>query len=80
MIKNLKFLFFGIFIGGFATFSFNFSQLELENFFVAQITKPLEEINIVKVKKIKQPPLDIEAKAIMSLRLNKKKKIKERIL
>jgi D-alanyl-D-alanine carboxypeptidase len=80
MIKNLKFLFFGIFIGGFTTFSFNFSQLELENFFVAQITKPLDEINIVKVKKIKPPPLDIEAKAVMSLKLNQKKKIKERIL
>jgi D-alanyl-D-alanine carboxypeptidase (penicillin-binding protein 5/6) len=79
MRKNLVFLFFGILFSGFLTFFVNFSQAKLEDFFVAQITKPLKEISFVKIER-KKPPLEIEAKAAISLRLNQKKRIKEKIL
>jgi D-alanyl-D-alanine carboxypeptidase (penicillin-binding protein 5/6) len=80
MRKNLILLFWGIFFGGFLTLLLNFAQLKLEDFLTAQITKPLEEIKFVKIEKPKKTPLEIEAKAALSLRLNPKKKIKERIL
>jgi len=80
MSKNLFLFFSGIFFSAILTFFVNFSQKKLENFFVAQITKPLEEINFVKIEKPKKPPLEIEAKAVLSLRINPKKKVKEKIL
>ena len=80
MRKNLFLFFFGIFFGAILTLFANFSQKKLENFLVAQITKPLEEINFAKIEKPKKPPLEIEAKAVFSLRLNPKKKMKEKIV
>jgi D-alanyl-D-alanine carboxypeptidase (penicillin-binding protein 5/6) len=79
MRKNFFLLFGGILFGGFLTFFINFSQVKLEDFFVAQITKPLEEIKFVKIERQKKPPPEIEAKAAVSLRLNSTKKIKERV-
>ena len=80
MRKNLVTFCFGIFLGGFLTYFINFSQTKLENFFTAQITKPLEEINFVKIEKQKKSPPDLEVKAVISLRLNPKKKMVEKIL
>jgi D-alanyl-D-alanine carboxypeptidase (penicillin-binding protein 5/6) len=80
MKKRLFSLFFGIFLGmGFAFF-LNFSQERLENFFTAQISQPIEEIGTVKTKRTKKPPLELEVKSALSLRLNPQKKIKERVL
>jgi D-alanyl-D-alanine carboxypeptidase (penicillin-binding protein 5/6) len=72
--------FIGIFFGGFLTYFINFSQIKLENFLAAQITKPLEEINFVKIEKPKKLPLELDVKAALSIRLNPEKKIKERVL
>jgi D-alanyl-D-alanine carboxypeptidase (penicillin-binding protein 5/6) len=80
MRKNLALFCFGILSGGFFTFFINFSQIKLENLLAAQITKPLEEISFVKFERPKKPPLEIEAKSAISLRLNPKKKEKERVL
>jgi D-alanyl-D-alanine carboxypeptidase (penicillin-binding protein 5/6) len=80
MRKNLVKFFIGIFFGGFLTYFINFSQIKLENFLTAQITKPLEEINFVKIEKTKKPPLELDVKAALSIRLNPQKKIKERVL
>jgi D-alanyl-D-alanine carboxypeptidase (penicillin-binding protein 5/6) len=52
----------------------------LENFLTAQITKPLEEINFVKIERPKKPPLELDVKAALSIRLNSQKKIKEKVL
>jgi D-alanyl-D-alanine carboxypeptidase (penicillin-binding protein 5/6) len=80
MRKNLVKFFIGIFFGGFLTYFINFSQIKLENFLAAQITKPLEEINFVKIEKPKKLPLELDVKAALSIRLNPEKKIKERVL
>jgi D-alanyl-D-alanine carboxypeptidase (penicillin-binding protein 5/6) len=80
MRKNLVKFFIGIFLGGFLTYFINFSQIKLENFLTAQITKPLEEINFVKIERPKKPPLELDVKAALSIRLNPQKKIKERVL
>jgi D-alanyl-D-alanine carboxypeptidase (penicillin-binding protein 5/6) len=80
MRKNLVKFFIGIFLGGFLTYFVNFSQIKLENFLTAQITKPLEEINFVKIERPKKPPLELDVKAALSIRLNSQKKIKERVL
>jgi D-alanyl-D-alanine carboxypeptidase (penicillin-binding protein 5/6) len=80
MRKNLVKFFIGIFWGGFLTYFINFSQIKLENFLTAQITKPLEEINFVKIEKPKKPPLELDVRAALSIRLNPQKKIKERVL
>ena len=80
MKKNLVKFFIGIFLGGFLTYFINFSQIKLENFLTAQITKPLEEINFVKIEKLKKPPLELDVKAALSIRLNPQKKIKEKVL
>jgi len=80
MRENLFIFCFGIFLGGFLTYFINFSQTKLENFFTAQITKPLEEINFVKIERSKKSPPDLEVKAAISLRLNPKKRIKEKVL
>jgi len=80
MRKNLVKFFIGIFWGGLLTYFINFSQIKLENFLTAQITKPLEEINFVKIEKLKKPPLKLDVKAALSIRLNPQKKIKEKLL
>jgi D-alanyl-D-alanine carboxypeptidase len=80
MRKNLVKFFIGIFLGGFLTYFINFSQIKLENFLTAQITKPLEEINFVKIERPKKPPLELDVKAALSIKLNPQKKIKERVL
>jgi D-alanyl-D-alanine carboxypeptidase (penicillin-binding protein 5/6) len=80
MRKNLVKFFIGIFFGGLLTYFVNFSQIKLENFLSAQITKPLEEINFVKIERPKKPPLELDVKAALSIRLNSQKKIKERVL
>jgi D-alanyl-D-alanine carboxypeptidase (penicillin-binding protein 5/6) len=80
MRKNLVTFCFGIILGGFLTYFINFSQMKLENFLAAQITKPLEEINFVRFEKPKKPPLELNVKAALSIRLNPQKKIKERVL
>jgi D-alanyl-D-alanine carboxypeptidase len=80
MRKNLFTFFIGIFFGGFLTYFMNFSQMKLENFLTAQITKPLEEINFVKIEKPKKAPLELDVKAALSIRLNPQKKIKEKVL
>jgi D-alanyl-D-alanine carboxypeptidase (penicillin-binding protein 5/6) len=80
MRKNLFLFFVGIFLGGFLTYLINFSQMKLENFLVAQIVPPFDEKNLVKIERPKKPPLELEVKAAMSLRLNPKRKIKEKIL
>jgi D-alanyl-D-alanine carboxypeptidase (penicillin-binding protein 5/6) len=80
MRKNLVKFFIGIFLGGLLTYFVNFSQIKLENFLTAQITKPLEEINFVKIERPKKPPLELDVKAALSIRLNSQKKIKERVL
>jgi D-alanyl-D-alanine carboxypeptidase len=80
MRKNLVKFFIGIFFGGLLTYFVNFSQIKLENFLTAQITKPLEEINFVKIEKPKKPPLELDVKAALSIRLNPQKKIKEKLL
>jgi D-alanyl-D-alanine carboxypeptidase len=77
MRKNLVKFFIGIFFGGLLTYFVNFSQIKLENFLTAQITKPLEEINFVKIERPKKPPLELDVKAALSIRLNPQKKIKE---
>jgi len=80
MRKNLVKFFIGIFWGGLLTYFINFSQIKLENFLTAQITKPLEEINFVKIERPKKPPLELDVKAALSIRLNPQKKMKERVL
>jgi D-alanyl-D-alanine carboxypeptidase (penicillin-binding protein 5/6) len=80
MRKNLVKFFIGIFFSGLLTYFVNFSQIKLENFLTAQITKPLEEINFVKIERPKKPPLELDVKAALSIRLNPQKKIKERVL
>jgi D-alanyl-D-alanine carboxypeptidase (penicillin-binding protein 5/6) len=80
MRKSLIKFFIGIFLGGFLTYFINFSQIKLENFLTVQITKPLEEINFVKIERPKKPPLKLDVKAALSIRLNSQKKIKEKVL
>jgi D-alanyl-D-alanine carboxypeptidase (penicillin-binding protein 5/6) len=80
MRKNLVKFFIGIFLGGLLTYFINFSQIKLENFLTAQITKPLEEINFVKIERPKKSPLELDVKAALSIRLNPQKKIKEKLL
>lgn len=71
MRKNLTFFLGGIFLGGFFTFLINYSQKNLENFFAAQISKPFEEIVVVKQdKKTKNLPLEIDARSVFSLKIN----------
>jgi D-alanyl-D-alanine carboxypeptidase len=80
MRKNLISFCFGILFGGLSTYLVNFGQIKFENFLTAQIAKPLEEINYLKVERRKKPPLTLDAKAVLSVRINPKKKIKERVL
>jgi len=75
MKKNLSLFFFSIIFSGGITYLINFSQSKLEDFFVAQITAPLKEINYVKIEKPKKPslippPLELEVRAALSLKLN----------
>jgi D-alanyl-D-alanine carboxypeptidase (penicillin-binding protein 5/6) len=80
MRKNLVLFCLGISLGGFLTYFINFSQIKLESFLTAQITKPLEEINSVKIEKPRKNSLKLDVKAALSIRLNTQKKIKERML
>lgn len=81
MKKNLFFLFTGILFGISFTFVANIFQKNLEDYFVAQISKPFEEITVVNFPKIpKKSPPEIEAKAVISVRINENKKEREKIL
>lgn len=72
MKKNLNYFLLGIILGGFFTFLINYFQKNLEEFFSAQILKPFEEMTFVNLKaKPKKPPLEIEAKAVLSLKINR---------
>jgi D-alanyl-D-alanine carboxypeptidase (penicillin-binding protein 5/6) len=80
MKKNIIFFFVGILASSFFTFFINFSQTNLENFFTAQIIQPLNEINFVKIENFKKSYPELKIKSAISLRLNPKKKIKEKVL
>ena len=77
MRKNLILFFLGMIFSGGLTYFINFSNAKLENLFLAQIIDPLMEMNYVKierVKKPKKPPLELEARAAFSIKLNPKEK------
>jgi len=88
MKKNLILFLQGIVIGGFLAFSLNFFQLKIDDFLFAQLTKSLqehtvltlEEFNISKRQINQNPPIQLDVKAAMSLRVNPKKKEPEKIL
>ncbi len=73
MTKNIAHFLLGIFLG-FLPLFFDISQKKLENFFFAQISKPYEELVFVKLPKKTKP--QIQAKAVLAVRLSKAKREK----
>lgn len=81
MKKNLTFLFSGILLGIVFTLGVNILQKNLEDYFVAQISKPFKEIPLINFqKRFQKEPPQIEAKAVISIRINENKRKKEKIL
>jgi len=72
MTKNLKFLSISLLLSLPFWYGVNFFQENLEKFFYAQISQPLEEITLVKIpEKTQKPSLDLGAKSALSLKINK---------
>lgn len=71
MKKNLKVLLISLLLSLPFWCGVNFFQENLEKFFYAQITQPLEEINLVKIpEKTQEPNLELQARAAISMKVN----------
>lgn len=67
-----KILFFSILLSSLFFLMINLIQKELENFFTAQITQPFKETVFVKMPpKKEKPKLEIEAKSVLSIKIQK---------
>ena len=72
MSREIKFFLITFFISLPFWYGVNLAQGNLEKFFYAQISEPLEEINLVQIPQNSQKPnLDLEAKSALSLKINK---------
>jgi len=71
MTKELKFFFIAFILSLPFWWGINVFQGNLEKFFYAEISQPLQEINLVMVNpKPKKPSLNLEAKSAISLKIN----------
>lgn len=70
MPRNLRMFLVGFFLSISFGWGLSAFQNDLENFFYAQISQPIQEIASVKIQ-TEEPELDIEAKSAMSLKINK---------
>lgn len=71
MNKNLKFFFIAFLASLPIWWGLNFFQKNLEDYFLAQISAPFEEIVFVKFEKPQKPPLDLNVKSALSLKIYK---------
>jgi len=74
MSKGLKFFFIAFFVSFLGIFALNIFQENLENYFYAQISQPLQ--NMAEVKIPEKPDLELQAKAAISVRVNEVGKAK----
>ena len=72
MTKGIKFLLIGVLLSLPFWYGINFFQQNLENFFYAQISQPLQEMNFVKIpEKPQKPNLELNVRAAISMKINK---------
>lgn len=72
MTKGIKFLLIGVLLGLPFWYGINLFQENLENFFYAQISQPLQEMNFVKIpEKPQKPNLELNVRAAISMKINK---------
>ena len=72
MTKGIKFLLIGVLLSLPFWYGINLFQENLENFFYAQISQPLQEMNFVKIpEKPQKPNLELNVRAAISMKINK---------
>ncbi len=76
MGRNFKLFLFAFFVAFFGVFALNVFQKNLENYFYAQVSQPIQEIAKVNFpKQPEKPDLEIQAKSAISVRVNERERI-----